>query len=98
MQQHQRAFGQIFQSTHSLSLVPRTIRQAGNVVHQHKNAVDIVDRTKKSLDRSKYTEEGSRYPPDDLGDVSSCNILRDAEIRQLLDDLNTFMSGTDVFR
>lgn len=97
VQQYQRAFGEILQSTHNLSLVPRTIRHAGNVIHQHKNAVDVVDRTTKLLDRSKYTEEGSRYPPD-VDDVNSCNILRDAEIRQLLYDLNSFMTGTHVFR
>ncbi|XP_067930542.1 uncharacterized protein [Watersipora subatra] len=97
IQQHQRAFGDIFSSTHNLSLVPRTIRHAGNVVHQHKNSVDVIDRTIKQLDRSKYTEEGSRYPSD-IDDVNACNILRDAEIRQLLDDLNTFMTGTQVFR
>lgn len=97
VQQHQRAFGEIFQSIHSLSLVPQTIRHAGNVIHQHKNAVDIIDRTVKQLNRSKYTEEGSRYPSD-VDDINSLNILRDAEIRQLLDDLNTFMTGTLAFR
>lgn len=83
MQRHQQALESILHATHSLSLVPRTIRHASKVIPQHDKSIRALDKTTKAIQSEIALTENSLETP---------------EIRQLLNDASTYMEGTTVKR
>lgn len=73
----------ILQTTHNLSLVPRTIRHASKVIPQHDKSMRSLDKTAKRIQ---------------TGMAITDNPLETPEIRQLLADVSTYMDGTAVLR
>lgn len=89
LQHQQRVLDGLLQSTHLMSLLPRTIRHACKVIPEHEKCVRHLEKSTKQI-HIDYGSNGSNNRED--------NSLETVDISQLLDDLITYLRGTPALR